>query len=57
MTILEIILCIFLLCMGTAALTSVIQGIVCERKREKREADREARDQEYHEMRMKEFKQ
>ena len=42
-------------CVSITFLISMIQNIVSERKREKRDREREARDLEYHEARMKEY--
>lgn len=43
-------------CLSVGALVMLIQTIISDRKREKREAEREARDLEYHEARMKQYK-
>ncbi len=37
-------------------LISMIQSILGDRKRAKRDEEREARDREYHEIRMRDFK-
>lgn len=43
-------------CVSITFLVSMIQNIVESRRQAKRDRDREARDIEYHEARMKEFK-
>ena len=43
-------------CVSIGFLISMIQNIVESRRQAKRDRDREARDIEYHEARMKEFK-
>lgn len=43
-------------CMGLATAVSIIQSIINDRKREKREANKETRDIEYREARMKEYR-
>lgn len=42
--------------LGVTFLISMIQSILSDRKRAKRDEEREARDREYHEMRMRGFK-
>ena len=44
-------------CVGLTTAISMIQSIINDHKREKREQEKDKRDLEYHEMRMKEFKQ
>ena len=44
------------LCFSVVFLITAIQSAVYDRKREKREKAQAARDFEYHEQRMKEFK-
>ena len=44
------------LCFSIVLLVTAIQSAVYDRKREKREKAQAARDLEYHEQRMKEFK-
>jgi hypothetical protein len=44
------------LCFSVVFLITAIQSAVYDRKREKREKAQAARDLEYHEQRMKEFK-
>ena len=44
------------LCFSVVFLITAIQGAAYDRKREKREIAQAARDLEYHEQRMKEFK-
>ena len=44
------------LCFSFVFLVTAIQSAVYDRKREKREKAQAARDLEYHEQRMKEFK-
>jgi len=44
------------LCFSIVFLVTAIQSAVYDRKREKREKAQAARDLEYHEQRMKEFK-
>jgi len=41
--------------LDVAILVGVIQTIIRDHKSEKRDAERDARDKEYHELRMKEF--
>lgn len=43
-------------CFGISMLISSIQGIIYDKRREKRELERDARDQVYHEQRMKVIK-
>ena len=43
-------------CFGISMLISSIQSIIYDKRREKRESERYARDQEYHEERMKAIK-
>lgn len=43
-------------CFGISMLISSIQGIVYDKRREKRELERDGRDKEYHEERMKNLK-
>lgn len=43
-------------CVSIGFLISMVQNIVESRRQAKRDRDREARDIEYHEARMKEFK-
>jgi len=43
-------------CVSIGFLISIVQNIVESRRQAKRDRDREARDIEYHEARMKEFK-
>ena len=50
----NLLLCIWS-CVSIAFLVSMIQSIINERKREKRDREHEARELEYHEARMKEY--
>lgn len=43
-------------CFGISMLISSIQGIIYDKRREKRELERDARDQEYHAERMRAIK-
>lgn len=43
-------------CFGISMLISSIQSIIYDKRLEKRELERDARDQEYHEERMKAIK-
>lgn len=43
-------------CVGLATAGSIIQSIINDHKREKREQEKNKRDLEYHEKRMKDFK-
>lgn len=43
-------------CVGLATAVSMIQSIINDHKREKREQEKDKRDLEYHEKRMKNFK-
>ena len=43
-------------CVSIVLFVSLVQGIVNDRKREKREKEQASRDLEYHEKRMKELK-
>lgn len=43
-------------CISVSFLISVVQNIVNDRKREKRELEKDKRDMEYHEKRMSELK-
>ena len=43
-------------CVGLATAVSIIQSIINNHKREKREKEQASRDLEYHEKRMKELK-
>ena len=43
-------------CVGLATAVSIIQSIINDHKREKREKEKDKRDLEYHEKRMKNFK-
>lgn len=43
-------------CVSIGLFVSLVQGIVNDRKREKREKEQASRDLEYHEKRMKELK-
>lgn len=43
-------------CVSIGLFVSLVQGIVNDRKREKREKEQASRDLEYHEKRMKEMK-
>lgn len=54
-TILIIILLATWVCISISFLITAIQNVIYDRKREKREVEKEKRDLEYHELRMKEF--
>lgn len=54
-TILIIILLATQVCISISFLITVIQNVIYDRKREKSEVEKEKRDLEYHELRMKEF--
>ncbi|EHO29851.1 hypothetical protein HMPREF0982_00499 [Erysipelotrichaceae bacterium 21_3] len=43
-------------CFGISMLISTIQGFIYDKRREKRELERDARNREYHEERMKNLK-
>ena len=43
-------------CVRLATAISIIQSIINDNKREKREQEKDKRDLEYHEKRMKDFK-
>ena len=43
-------------CVGLTTAISMIQSIINDHKREKREQEKDKRDLEYHEKRMKDFK-
>ena len=43
-------------CVSIGLFVALVQGIVNDRKREKREKEQASRDLEYHEKRMKELK-
>lgn len=43
-------------CVSIGLFVSLVQGIVNDRKREKREKEQASRDLEYHEKRMRELK-
>lgn len=57
MTIIELIFVIALVviwgCFGISMLISTIQNFIYDKRREKRELERDAREREYHEERMK----
>ncbi len=52
MTILTVLISIIWFFISISVLISVIQGVLFERRREKREAEREKREAEYHKKRM-----
>lgn len=56
MTIIELIFVIALVviwgCFGVSMLISTIQNFIYDKRREKRELERDAREREYHEERM-----
>lgn len=54
-TILIIILLATWVCISISFLITTIQNVIYDRKREKREVEKEKRDLEYHELRMKGF--
>lgn len=60
MTIIELIFVIALVviwgCFGVSMLISTIQNFIYDKRREKRELERDAREREYHEKRMKNLK-
>lgn len=60
MTIIELIFVIALViiwgCFGVSMLISTIQNFIYDKRREKRELERDAREREYHEERMKNLK-
>ena len=60
MTIIELIFVIALGviwgCFGVSMLISTIQNFIYDKRREKRELERDAREREYHEERMKNLK-
>ena len=60
MTIIELIFVIALVviwgCFGISMLISTIQNFIDDKRREKRELERDAREREYHEERMKNLK-
>ena len=60
MTIIELIFVIALVvlwgCFGISMLISTIQNFIYDKRREKRELERDAREREYHEERMKNLK-
>lgn len=56
-TILVIILLAIWLCFSLMFLITAIQSATYDRKREKREKEQAARELEYHEKRMNDFKQ
>lgn len=60
MTIIELIFVIALVviwgCFGISILISTIQNFIYDKRREKRELERDAREREYHEERMKNLK-
>lgn len=43
-------------CFGISMLISTIQGFIYDKRREKRELEKDARNREYHEERMKNLK-
>lgn len=43
-------------CLGASFLVSSIQNFIYDRKHEKREIERDKRDLEYHNLRMKEYR-
>lgn len=53
--ILVIILAIIWLCFSIVFLMTAVQSFIYDRKREQREVDKDKRDLEYHEARMKEL--
>lgn len=60
MTIIELIFVIALVviwgCFGVSMLISTIQNFIYDKRSEKRELERDAREREYHEERMKNLK-
>lgn len=60
MTIIELIFVIALVviwgCFGVSMLISTIQNFIYDKRREKRELERDEREREYHEERMKNLK-
>lgn len=60
MTIIELIFVIALVviwgCFGVSMLISTVQNFIYDKRREKRELERDAREREYHEDRMKNLK-
>ena len=60
MTIIELIFVIALVviwgCFGVSMLISTIQNFIYDKRREKRELERDAREREYHEEHMKNLK-
>lgn len=60
MTIIELIFVIALVviwgCFGVSMLISTIQNFIYDKRREKRKLERDAREREYHEERMKNLK-
>lgn len=60
MTIIELIFVIAWVviwgCFGVSMLISTIQNFIYDKRREKRELERDAREREYHEERMKNLK-
>ena len=60
MTIIDLIFVIALVviwgCFGISMLISTIQNFIYDKRREKRELERDAREREYHEERMKNLK-
>lgn len=60
MTIIELIFVIALVviwgCFGVSTLISTIQNFIYDKRREKRELERDARERKYHEERMKNLK-
>ena len=60
MTIIDLIFVIALVviwgCFGVSMLISTIQNFIYDKRREKRELERDAREREYHEERMKNLK-
>ena len=60
MTMIELIFVIALVviwgCFGISMLISTIQNFIYDKRREKRELERDAREREYHEERMKNLK-
>lgn len=60
MTIIELIFVIALVviwsCFGVSMLISTIQNFIYDKRHEKRELERDAREREYHEERMKNLK-
>ena len=55
-TILVIILLAIWLIFSVVFLITAVQNLINDRKREQREADKDKRDLEYHEARMKEYR-